>query len=382
MMILTMVALIAASAADAGVAEPCGGPIQVVDGVVKTKLVLTGAPKEDACLKAIVPVLAVDPNIRSVTVEMRTPDDQRVGGKALKTATRVVDVLVAAGLTKEALSAVVPRADGEEQGLKLIVRYRPPALPTVQVTELSGEALGGRDESHLEAKRAGAGLSAQDVYVTRRGGAVLSLPEVGSVRLGANTAVKVLPPTEKGVPVLALLRGDLFAETLPGGNGFELVLDDKWRLTLSPASRADVTFSSAPYGWSVAVYDGRVLPGGHTPTETPVTPWIEAGHGSSASGELKLADLPHPLLPAPVVKSTFGKPLSGELHWEAVKDATQYRVEIARDAAFGASTVAQVAAGTSVVVDPAIGSGKFFFRVLALDGGLPGAPSKVYSFTR
>lgn len=385
MTILVMAALVAMSAADAGTTPvaPCGGPIEVVNGVVKTVMPLTGAPKEDACLKAIVPVLAVDPDIRSVTVEMRTLDDQRVGGKALKTATRVMDVLVAAGLTKEALSAVVPRADGEEQGLKIIVRYRPPALPTVQIIELSGEALAGRDEAHLEARRLGAGLSMREVYVTKRGGAVLSVQDAGTLRLGANTMVRVLPPTtDTGVPVLALVRGTVFAETLPSGNGFELVLDDKWRATVSPASRADITVSTDVWGWSISVYDGRVLPGGHTPTEAPVTPWIEAGHGSSSSGVAGLADLPHALLPGPKVTSTFGKELTSQLQWEPVKDATQYRVELARDASFGASTVAQVTSTATAAVDPSIGGGRFFFRVLPLDGNLAGMPSKVYSFTR
>lgn len=382
MKVIWLVALFC-TAASAQPTEPCGGPLTLVQGVVKTARPLTGAPKEDACINDIAAFLAKMPDIRTVTVELRTPDDQRVGGKALKTATRVADVLVTAGLAKEAVSAVVPRADGDEQGLKIVVRTAPPPLPTVQVFEVSGEAVGGREENRLQAKRRGSGLAVGDVYLTKRGGAVLRLPDDSTVRLVSDTKVSVLPSTSKGAPVLGLLNGNLFVETQPGGDGLQLVLDEKWRLSIAPGSRVDLTVRAEPWGWAVSVYEGRAQPGGNeTAEQPPATPWIEAGQGSEASGERRLADLPRALLKAPKVASTFGKPLQSALNWAPVEGATGYRVELARDALFGASTVQRLSATPSAAIDTDLGSGRFFFRVIALDGAVPGQPSKVYSFTR
>ena len=371
---LILMALVTAGAAQAQTAGPCGGQIDVVNGLVVTKTALVGTAKEDACVKAVGEKLAADPDVQGVTVELRTLDDQRVGGKALKTATRVAEVLVSGGLAKEKVYAVVPRADGEEQGLKIVVRFLPPGLPTVQILKLHGQALAGRDETKLEARRPGAGLSVRDVFVTRSGGALLSFPDFGNVQLFADSMIQVLPVTAKGVPAFALVRGRAFVQTLPSGNGLELVLDPTARIDISPASRADVTRGTDK--WTASIYDGKAEFLGKD-----ATVGVDAGNGLSGQGAL--VGTPKPLLPAPKALSTFGKPLEGELKWEKVPNASRYRLEVAHDAGFGPSTVAQTAAAESSAVDPSVGSGKFFFRVFALDDAdVPGATSKVYSFTR
>lgn len=372
---LSLLALILSAGAQAQPAtEPCGGPITVTNDILVTKTALTGATKEDACVKAIAAQLAADPDVRQVTVEMRTPDDQRVGGKALKSAQRVAELLVASGLAKEKVFAVVPRADGEEQGLKIVVRSAPPGLPIVQILRLHGTALAGRDENKLEARRPGAGLSVRDVFVTRSGGALLSFPDAGTVQLFADSMIRILPATAKGVFALQLVRGRAFVETLPSGNGIELVVDPDGRLDVQPASRADVSLSTDK--WTAAIYDGKA-----ELAVKDATVAVDAGNGVSGQGAA--AQTPRPLLPAPRATSTFGKALDGELKWEAVTGAARYRVEVAHDASFGASTFAQTSSTASAAVDPAVGSGRFFFRVVALDeADIPGAPSKVYSFTR
>lgn len=373
-----MKALLVAVALASGAAiaqEPCGGPIEVVNGMVETQNVLTGVAKDDECLKAIASMIAADREVRSVTVEMRVLDDQRVGGRALKIATRAAGVLTANGVPQERVSAVVPRADGEEQGLKIIVRTLPPPPPTVQILSLYGEALGGHDESKLEAKRPGAGLVVKDVYVTRKGGAVLSLPDSGNVRLGADTKVTFLPPTEKSVDALALATGTLVIETLPSGNGVEIVLAQTTvRIAFGPASRGELGLAGDK--WTLAVYDGKA-----DVITSDATVSVDAGNGVAGQGIS--TQTPRPLLPPPKVSTTLGMPLAGELKWGAVAGASKYRVELAHDATFGATTIVQTAPTQTASVDPSIGTGRFFFRVTALDDAdVPGSPSKVYSFTR
>lgn len=352
-------AVTATVAAPAYAADACGG-IELADGAVKTGKPLTGAPAEDACVKDVAAFLAKNEDVRGVTVEMRTKDEDRVGGKALGTAKRVAGVLTAAGVKN--VSPIVPRSDGLTLGLVLSVQLRPPPAPVAMVAEKSGELTFGA-EGAMKPAHMGTHLSAGNVVATTEGGGTVMFPEAALVNVRGSSKVRVVADGQ-----LALEQGRVRVTTTNKAKVVEVKVGAA-TIAVGPSSLAEIEATGAN-GFTVANQAGQV-----ELRATGGTQQIAAGQGTASKGGAP--DKARALLAAPVVTAT-GQ--GGNVRWQPVAGAGGYRVEVSKGADFGADTKTFPAAATETSISSA--EGKTFFRVSAIDGnGVPGNPSKVYSVT-
>jgi hypothetical protein len=217
------------------------------------------------------------------------------------------------------------------------------------------------------------------------GQAVVQLLDGSGIRLARSTLVKLAQlrfedSGERSVRV-EVLRGRIEAEVHKAAHSSSF--DASTRVAVASVRGTVFRLAAEPAGSArVETLEGLVRLGSAT---DPGAAGLNVPRGQGArmqsTGSLgPLRQLPDsPLVVGPLRGDL---PASAELSWSAVPGASQYHVEVARDADFLLEASEQVATDSRLLLVPRPGPGKWFWRVTATSwDGFWGAPSKVYSFT-
>lgn len=159
-------------------------------------------------------------------------------------------------------------------------------------------------------------------------------------------------------------------------------------LSMSGPLSASKTENTAPYtlfGDSNGIYQGRELSVGRYTVEA--IPYTGASRGGTAGAsfriefEIKELPLAAPILVSPSDQAS-NQELTGTLQWEAVANASSYRVQISETSNFSNVLVDQGALTSNQFSYTVPKSAtRYFWRVLASNGGGNGNWSTVWSFT-
>ncbi|MEW5848779.1 MAG: hypothetical protein AB2A00_08190 [Myxococcota bacterium] len=384
-----LLVLASSSWAHAAQTDACGG-IRLAQGTVQLgrPLGMEGAssPEDKACLAAVAQELARHEEVRGITVAVRVPDAQRAEGKALATARRIADELVTAGLPKERVFAVAPRAeDYEPPTIQIRYTERAPQNVVARVATVDGSVQLGPDEATL--RPAEMGMPVQEGALVQTGiqGAVwLRLKDGSGFKLGPRGLMKVvqLQHGDDGVwhVRLELVRGELETSVKNAAAGSELEASTRVAVARGRSSFRLVVQEDG--GARVESLDGRVTLGSRTrPDAQPVE--VAAGQGArvGASGRMESPGA-LPRAPAPVGPLKGALPANHQLSWAPVDGAVRYRVELAQDADFTARLGTRLVDRATVhTLEPVPAAGKWFWRVSAVDdAGFVGPASKVHAF--
>ena len=371
------------AAADSG---PCG-ELRLADGEVIVQRALPAVSplsnETKACLQAVGKAVADRPYIRSITVAARMTAEQRQDGKGLEVANAAADALIQSGVPKHRVSVVAPAiGHGQSPGIALVYRERRTTRRVARIVSVTGSVHRGRELESLQQARKGNDLVVHDhVRTAENSSAVVLLADKSLLYIGSQSMVRFgtieLDQNLQRQVRLDLVTGEVFVMASRAASGalFEIVtrtavagvrgthfrvsIDEQGTNRLSTATGAVELIN--PAGQSVQV---------------------NAGYGSLAQpGQPPLP--PRPLLRGAIIAAprlgTFQQAPS--LSWKPVTGAIAYRVELARDAQFTRELVQSELEGTTMTADPSLASGKWFWRVMAIDAdSLVGLPSKIYAF--
>ena len=377
---------------------PCGGLV-VGEGALtfgeRLTLAKVGEPAGDACIAAVGAALAQRKNLQVVTVSARVPSDKTMRDKGLAAGNAVADKLAAAGLARTLVSVVVPTAAADEpDGIYVSFVERRSSKPIAQIWELSGKAWEGPDVGATHESEAGATLVAKDVVETGKGSRlVLRLIDDSEVILADETSLRVVqadlvgvedrPGTASRAVKLQLLRGSITVKTSKRDGPFmvtstlahagQSVGGERgalFRMTLNDATQKQFA--------RLEVLEGTMTFGGKR-----ADGFIDAGKASVIDHDGTPEDGRHLLVAPEPLWPLFGAAGHGDLlKWKPVAQATQYRVELARNAQFTKGWWPVDATSERWLVSEELAPGKWFWRVTALDtDGYLGYPSKTFAFT-
>jgi hypothetical protein len=334
------------------------------------------------CLHSIGQRFKAMRSVRSVTVVVRLPASQRVGGAGLKIVESYKKELIAGGVSAARVSGVAPAAARGEAGVVTIVYTEKKTVrPVFMVEQFSGDVKGGRDPSDLKAVTIGAMYPAQTYIHTGASSAVaLALADGSRLRLSSPSQLLVGSITlnaqlEREVSI-RLLQGKIESHASPAGKGsrFDLhtpsgvagVRGTSFRVALgeNEETRLETLLGSV----ELANEHGAVL--------------VHAGYASVVERSGAPSE-PKKLLEPVDIES----PLEGNfkdsvtLNWESNRSAKHYLLELARDAEFTLEVREMDVSENSFVVNKENFLGKWFWRVRAVDGkSFGGLPSKIYAF--
>lgn len=365
-------------------ANPCGG-LEVGDGafVFKQRLSLDQVkqPDGEACLQAVAAEIAKRPDMQSVTIAARVPNDKAFRERGLETATFAADRIASHGVSRTLISVVVPTARADEKdAIYIAFVQRRSARPVAQLQAISGRVTTGSQLGALRETGPGSLMVPTDYLETGRGSvALLKLLDGTRVFVMESTvlrvgAVDVTPEGSRSVRV-NVLRGEtmVWASTMEGpldfitGNATAGVRGTDFRI-----SHPDVQSSRVETLEGTVVFKARqgdvFVPGGK-------------GTRVDFKGQ---PEEPRPLLIAPTCEfPLFGYAVIGQfLKWKAVPNAEKYRVEIADNAQFTKGWWGFEVNTDQWLISDSLAAGKHFWRVTPIDpAGYLGYPSKVYAFT-
>lgn len=399
MFLTTAVAVVLLLPTEASAAAPCGG-VRFSKGTVATVRALPVAatfdPSTVACVRAIGQGLKARPALRTVTIAVRLPDSRRIEGGGRKIADAYTKALVAEGIRKSRISAVVPAAaSGEEGSVSIAFTEKRASQPVALVEGTGGPVKAGASLDGLKPVAAGAMLPGFTWIKTGSGGRVaLGLADGSRLRLAPNSLLLVgnlhLNKELRRVVELELKKGDIEAAVAPGGSGskfevrtkagvagvrgtaFRVVFDDDEKKGKGDDKKAQMR---------VDTFEGAVdLKNEKNPDKTVR---IDAGQSAAAKGDGKVTE-PRELLKA----AKITEPLHGTwkrdkpLVWTKVRGASKYKVRFARDAEFTFDVRDFHVEYPSIEVPKKLSDAKWFWRVVPVDGdGFEGVPSKIYAFT-
>ncbi len=323
-----------------------------------------GSKEATACMGEVALVLKGRSQLRSVTVAVRAPDADRVGGKALKWARAHADELVAGGLSKEHVSTLVLRADGKDAKAELTVTFLEAPPVVVGIVQVGSATITTSGAAVGKPVEPGALLHVGDEVASRGGGTSLTLGDGTQVTLRPGARVKLNAQPEagsakgRGISV-ELLGGELNASlTVPSesievktANGGARASVASFRIrqnesgSYAEALEGQLSFAN---GIGVPAGTGIRQPGGAASKKLLASPQVNAAVKDKAS-------------------------------WAALQGAAAFRVEWARDADFVVGLEDSVVKGTETTLT--VGAGRWFWRVAAIDAdGLIGLPSRVYVY--
>jgi len=364
--------------------EPCGG-LEVGEGafVFKERLTLdlVKQPAGDKCLAAVAAELQKRPDMQSVTIAARVPNDKGMRDRGLELASYAADKLASLGVPRGLLSVVVPTGRPDEKdAIYVAFVQRRSSRPVAQVQALSGKVTAGAQLGTLRETQPGAMLVPTDYLETGRGSVALvklldgtrvflfesAILRVGSVEITPQGARKARMQVLRGEAMVwaAPMEGPLDFVT---GNATAGVRGTDFRVVAPEMQLTRVT-----------AHDGAVIlkaKGGDT--------FVPAGKGSRVDYKGKPEEL-RPLLVAPEPLSPlYGfSGVGGFLSWRPVPNAQSYRVEIADNAQFTQGWWGFEVTSERWLVSEALKPGKHFWRVTAIDPeGFLGYSSKIYAFT-
>lgn len=371
-------------AGTARAADPCGG-LEVGEGafVFRDRLSLDAVktPAGDACLTAVANELMKRPDMQSVTIAARVPNDKAMRDRGLELATHAADKIASLGVPRGLLSVVVPTGRPDEKdALYVAFVQRRSSRPVAQIQALSGKVTVGAQLGTLRETQPGALLVPTDYLETGRGSVALVKLLDGSrvfvfenaiVRLGA---IEITPQGARKAR-MQVLRGEamVWATPLEGpldfvtGNATAGVRGTDFRIV---TPEMQLTRLEALEG--TLIFKGK---GGDV--------FVPGGKGSRIDFKGRPEE-PRPLLIAPTPTTPlFGfAGVGGFLRWKPVPNAAGYRIEIADNAQFTASWWGFEVEQEQWLISEQLKPGKHFWRVTAVDPeGFLGYTSKVYAFT-
>jgi len=371
-------------------AKVCGG-IVMKNGAVTTgqALPVTEKPKGKGkkCLVGVAAALGEYPGLRTVTVAVKLPDAQRVGGAALKIGEAYKAALIEAGVRKRRVSVVAPPiSHGEERTVSLAYTERRARKPIAIIEAASNTVTAGKRKKNLKEARRGATFPSNTYISTGKdSSALIGLADGSRLKLDAKSMVLLgamyLNDDLKRVVKVKLISGQVRADVRSGGKGsvFDVATRKAVAGVRGTAFRLRYTDDG---GTRLETLDGEVELGkdGTKGEEKTV---VKAGEGVILDPQGK--SLPRQdLLAAPRVEGHLEGALKkdGKLSWSGVDNSHGYQLELARDAEFVYGFRVADAKETNLV--PGAGTlprGKWFWRVSAKDDkGYVGPPSKVYAF--
>lgn len=380
---VVVLAMPSVAAADDG---PCGG-FQLQDGQVITKNPLPAAAPlpEDAklCLRAVAALFAQRPYVRSITVAARVPDQQRANGDGIKLAMAVTEVLAEAGLPKTKLSAVAPSiGHGQSAGILLAYREGRSERRIARILGVTGTARHGRVLDTMRAAKRKDDLGVYEYVDTAADSSVLMrLADRSTLIVGENTTLRLgkltLDNNLQRQVQLELVKGEIFTFAAPGQTSASFEIRTRTAVAGVRGTSFRTSVDDAQTA-RIETHTGAV----ELNSDTGQSVAVNKGFGSlSRPGQAPLE--PRSLLPGAIIKS----PLKGaaaapvDLEWKPVANAVSYRIELARDAQFTRELKRQESPTQKLTLSPSFPSGKWFWRVQAIDSdGLMGMPSKIYAF--
>lgn len=338
------------------------------------------------CIGEITEQLKRNRLLRAVTVANHVADAQQAGGKPLSGARLVADALVAAGLPPGRVFAVAPRAESAA-ATGIVIRYteRAPDNVVARIATLSGPVRIGADETALRKAELQMPILVEDLVDTGADGqALIELKDGSGIRIAPNSRVKMVRMSiaesgERAVS-LSVIRGQIEAEVHRAAQGSSFEVSS--RVAVASVRGTDFRLTAEPQGDSrLETLEGKVRLGSAISASTQAVD-VPAGLGSHARQDGRV-ETPQPLPAAPTVIAPRKGPLgpSAQLSFTVVPGATEYHIEIARDADLIVDARQLVATATAHVLTEPLAAGKWFWRVTAKSAdGFIGLPSKVYSF--
>lgn len=370
-------------AADAGTC----GQIEFSDGAISTGAALPAViPLSDdtrACLVAVAREMSNQPYIRSLTVVVQVPDEQRLDKKDMAIGEAVKQVLVEGGARKGRVS-VVSQAMGAKKSPIIALRYRERSAgrSIAKVVELKGGASHGPRLQALQPTETGTRLRKQDYLenqVDTR--AITDLPDGSQLRVEPSSLVRFRKVTMsadyKRQVEIEVVKGTVnTVATHQDGASFRLVTKSAAVSVKGTRFRTSVSDDGTT---RIEVQDGEVGVGNDLGSVD-----VGAGQGTMVRpGEAPFA--PRDLLPMAVgqrpLRGAFARP--PELSWQPVPGAVGYIVEFAGNAEFTRQVTSAQAPADSARITPSaqLGPQKWFWRVQAVDAdGFIGMPSKIFTF--
>lgn len=381
-LIVAFILLLATPAA----AEPCGGIVMARGSVnlgqpLPMLRVLEGATGE--CAIAIAAKLTGMPALRTVTVAVRLPDAERLGGHALDLAKVWVAALVEGGVPASKLSAVAPAAaTGEGPSIRIEYTEKKATQPVALAESVGGKVIAGGSLDALASIEGGAMLPAKSAVETGVGGRVtFGLADGSRLRLAERSLLVFgslhLNDQMKRVVQLDLLRGSIEAHVSPGGTGSSFEVNTKTGVAGAKGTSFRVVANDE--GTRVETLTGLVALTG------PDQKAVEIGPGMRSQIDTDgKPSSPEEMLGEPQLRV----PLQGDyqrgkkLKWAPIKGAAGYRVDVARDADFTLEGHVFETKAARQVVPAELAAGKWFWRVTSLESnGDAGMSSRIYAFT-
>lgn len=385
--VLVASVVLTAGEAQAQSASACGGKLIFNSGTVTLgKDLSTAIPLADdtkACLTAIAKHVKERSYIRSLTVVVRLPDDQRKANKGIEVGKAMSDVLAAGGVPQRRLSQVAPAiGHGQREGVQLVYSELRSGRPVAKLLTLRGSASYGRELTSLRSAAVNTLLRTHD-YLQ------LSAQTRSTVQIADGSRLQTEPSTVLRFGKITLnseYKRDVSIDVISGS--VQAVASHKPGAPFRLSTRAAVAGVRGTKFRTHVAADGttriEVLEGGVQLGNDQGSTNVGAGYGTRvAVGQAP--EEPRPLLVGPSghrpLQGTF--PTAPEVTWQAIEGATSYIVEFARNAEFSKDfTKMTVNGATTAKPDASVGLGAWFWRVSAVDkDGFIGMPSKIFKFT-
>ena len=366
--------------------SPCGGTLTFTGGAINLgNQLATAMPlTEDtrACLSAVGKQLTERPYVRSLTIVVRLPDDQRKSNKALDVANAMKQVLVDAGAPARRISTVAPSiGHGQVEGVQLAYSELRDGRPVAKLLALAGTASYGRDRNAMVNAAENTMLRTFDFFqVAARSRAVVHIADDSRLHVEPSTLLKF-----GKITLNSEYKRDVSFELLSGtvktvashndGASFQLVTRAAVAGVRGTEFRAHITEGGFT---RIEVLDGRVALGNAAGA-------VDVGAGYGTRVQENQAPEPARALLKPAIGH---RPLTGtfaappELTWQAVAGARGYVLELATNAEFSKDVdKVRIDGATSARPDANLAQKKWFWRVSAIDkDGFIGMPSKIFTF--
>lgn len=387
---LLTLALAVVFAVPAEAADRCGG-IKLEAGFIRLGKPVTEAWVKTAegqgCLSDLAKEVERYRLVRAVTVAAIVPDADRANGKGLASAKAIAAALIEAGLPKNRVFGLAP-APQRTDTLGISLRYveRAPDEVVARVAAAAGAAFLGADEASLKPVEPGMPVLVNELVKTGPNAKVtIHLKDGSGIEVKPESLIKMavlsIPSGGDRQVKIDVLTGGIIADVRKATQGSRFEASSKVAVASVRGTKFRYGVEESG-GAKLETLEGIVAIASATdPNAVPIE--VPAGQGTTVSAEGKPA-APTTLPQAPLVVG----PLKGTLNadarfeWQAVPEAAEYRVEVARDADFVVDLTTTTVSATTLSWPEALAKGKWFWRVTGVDAkGFVGAPSKVYAFT-
>jgi ferric-dicitrate binding protein FerR (iron transport regulator) len=370
--------------------KACGGSARLHEGAVELAAPLSVDDLTDGaerlgevmrCVDHIGTLLVAHPLLADLTVITRFSGDRAASDQALAAVERVGRALVQAGVPVQRVTAVVKATEGAPDAvpgrIDIAWREKGRITPAGQLFAGSGPLwLVSQNGLRTDAPSFAVLMTGQALETGTGSVARALLFDGTTLRLGSDTRVEFLEArggAERRIR-LAVARGEVHVVRGKEGGYFEVKTPNGRVVIEGHAGR--IAILEGPIT-RVDAFEGTTLLGGSGGD-------VFVGPGKTARVDFRgVPENPTALLvrPAPI-EPLYGPMRAGELlAWDPVPEATGYRVELARDAAFSDKWFSYEVQATRMPLPDVFSGGRWYWRVSALDErGNTGLPSRVFGF--